>query len=214
MKKLYSVLFMFGLTFVLAAVVSGVNSLQADRIELNEKVKLQKVVLGVLGLLPRGGREARPKEILRIFEERVQVLDIDGVRVYRGTLPDGSVAGYAFPTDGPGFWGPIHGMVALDSTMEHIRGLSFYKHSETPGLGARISEKWFTDQFSGLDIRTAGKRPAFRLLPPGTPPEPGGVDAVTGATQTSLAVERFLNADLGRIMKVYRNKIQERFGRG
>lgn len=212
MNKTYSVLFMFGLTLFFATVVSGVKYLQQDRIELNEKVKLRKVVLRVLGLT--GGEEVRPEEIFQTFEQQVQVLDIDGLTVYRGTSADGALAGYAFPTGGAGFWGPINGMVAVDARIEHIIGLDFYRHAETPGLGARISEKWFTKQFSGLNIRRAGERPVFRLQPPGGPPADGGLDAVTGATQTSRAVERFLNADLGRIAEEYRKVLEERYGHG
>jgi len=212
MKKLYSVLFMFGLTLFCATLVSGVKVLQQERIELNEKVKLRKVVLRVLGLLEDAGN--RPEEILQAFERYVRTVNLDGLTVYRGSLPDGSVAGYVFPTGGAGFWGPIQGMVALDEPMEHIIGLAFYRHTETPGLGARISEPWFTKQFKGIDIRSSDQRPVFRLQAPGGAPEPGGLDAVTGATQTSRAVERFLNADLGRIRSEYRSKIEEHFGHG
>lgn len=212
MKKLYSVIFMFGLTLFFATVVSGVKYLQKDRIELNEKAKLRRVVLDVLGL--REGKAADPEDILRSFERQVQVLDVEGLPVYRGLRADGTTAGYAFPTGGPGFWGPIQGIVAVDPSIQHIIGLAFYRHAETPGLGARISETWFTTQFSGLDIRRAGERPVFHLQPPGGPAQVGGLDAVTGATQTSQAVERFLNADLGRIVTEYLKVLREGWGDG
>ncbi len=212
MKTFHSVIFMFALTLFFATAVSGVKYLQQDRIDLNEKVKLRRVVLNVLGLTD--AKDMRPEAVLQTFERQVQVLDVQGISVYRGRRADGTLAGYAFPTTGPGFWGPIYGMVAVDPEVEHIIGLAFYRHTETPGLGARISEEWFTRQFSGVDIRKAGEEPAFHLQPPGGPPDRGGLDAVTGATQTSQAVERFLNADLGRIVTEYRKAIREGGGHG
>jgi electron transport complex protein RnfG len=50
-------------------------------------------------------------------------------------------------------------------------------HSETPGLGARIVEPKFTDQFAGLDLETT------KLSAEG-----GKVDAVSGATFSTLGV--------------------------
>jgi Na+-translocating ferredoxin:NAD+ oxidoreductase RnfG subunit len=61
------------------------------------------------------------------------------------------------------------------------------RHNETPGLGARIDEAWFLRQL-------AGRRPPLSLAPEGTrSPEPGRIDAITGATITSAAVRDILN---------------------
>ncbi len=68
---------------------------------------------------------------------------------------------------------------------------------ETPGLGARISEKWFTDQFVSLNLKPFGNKDKyFTLKRPGENSPPHELEAVTGATMTSQAVERFLNSGL------------------
>jgi Na+-transporting NADH:ubiquinone oxidoreductase subunit C len=67
-------------------------------------------------------------------------------------------------------------------------------------LGARIEEKWFTDQFKGVRIDW-NKNVSDRVLigrATGAKPD-NQVDAITGATQTSMALKRFLNAELERI---------------
>ncbi len=72
-----------------------------------------------------------------------------------------------------------------------------------PGLGARIEESWFTDQFKGLQIdwdNPAATASSSRL----PDPDPKNrVDAITGATQTSMTLGRFLNDELDRIRSQY-----------
>jgi Na+-transporting NADH:ubiquinone oxidoreductase subunit C len=137
----------------------------------------------------------------------VKSIAVDGWAVYAGYEEDGrTVAGYAFPVGGPGFWGPISAMVAVDPEATAILGLAFYEHLETPGLGARISEKWFTEQFKGLKLfPLEDDRKIFHLKPEGTGTAPNELDAVTGATGTGRAVEAFLNRELDRFLRDFRN---------
>ena len=102
-----------------------------------------------------------------------------------------------FRSAAPGFGGTIHGMAAVSPDGKKIIGLSFYKHSETPGLGGRIAEAWFQNQFKGLKlVPDQGDHKIFRLRPAGTGTRPGDLDAITGASLTSAAVEIFLNKEL------------------
>jgi Na+-transporting NADH:ubiquinone oxidoreductase subunit C len=78
--------------------------------------------------------------------------------------------------------------------------IQFFDHKETPGLGARIEENWFTSQFKGLKI--AWNKPEKERVIVGPSPDPNAanrVDAITGATQTSTALMRFLNQELEKI---------------
>ena len=107
-----------------------------------------------------------------------------------------------FPVGGPGFWGPVSGMVAVNPQASRILGIAFYKHSETPGLGGRITEEWFTNQFAGIPLYPIeGEKKIFYLKPQGGKQAPNELDAITGATGTSRAVESFLNQDLDHFMK-------------
>jgi Na+-transporting NADH:ubiquinone oxidoreductase subunit C len=113
------------------------------------------------------------------------------------------VLGYAFPISGVGFWATIRGYLAVSPDGARTLGIAFLDHAETPGLGGRITEQGFRDQFIGLDVsKPVGGR--FVIIGRDRPtsqadPRYGRfVDAITGATGTSLAVERFLNADLAR----------------
>ena len=200
-KRLFSVLYMFLITLFFTSIVSAVKLVNEERIETNQRVKLQRIILNVLDI-PLS-EESSDKDLVDIFESRVKSIDVQGKRLYVGYDEDGQkITGYAFPVGGPGFWGPIYGMVAVDPKASKILGLAFYKHSETPGLGARMTEAWFTNQFIGLPLYpTEGDKKIFYLKPAGTKEAPNDLDAITGATGTSRGIEGFLNRDLDRFLR-------------
>ncbi len=126
----------------------------------------------------------------------------DGRAVYRRTTPGQESLGFEF--GGMGFWDRIEGVIVLSPDLQTVRNIQFLDQKETPGLGARIEESWFTDQFKGLQIDWDNPR-GDRLVV-GTSPDPdpkNRVDAITGATQTSMALGRFLNDELDRIRSQY-----------
>ena len=69
---------------------------------------------------------------------------------------------YVVPMTGAGLWGGIWGYVALDDDCETVYGTYFSHESETAGLGARITEKWFQDSFKGKKVHADGA--SVRLL--------------------------------------------------
>lgn len=202
-------MYMFFLTLFFTSLVSAVKLLNEERIAINEKVKLQRIILEVLGIPVK--ETISDVELVRIFDDRVKSLAVQERTVYVGHEEDGrTVRGYAFPVWGPGFWGPVYGMVAVDPGATRIVGVAFYRHSETPGLGARISESWFTEQFKGLKLFPLEEgRKIFYLKPEGTGKAPNELDGVTGATGTSRAVEAFLNRELDRFLKAFRNTMEK-----
>jgi Na+-transporting NADH:ubiquinone oxidoreductase subunit C len=196
-ERIFSVVYMFFLTLVFTSVVSLVKHVNAEKIRLNEEVKLQAVVLDALGIKVRSG-PSRNEAVTALFGERVRLVEGEERTIYAGYDEQGEeIVGYAFPAGGPGFWGPIEAMVGVDAGVTEIVGVRFPRHSETPGLGARMTEPQFRDQFRGLPLRkTAGRDAYFRLVAPGSASAPGELDAITGATMTSGAIERFLNEEL------------------
>jgi Na+-transporting NADH:ubiquinone oxidoreductase subunit C len=200
-KRLYSIAFMFALTFFFAAIVSAVKVHNEERIQTNQQVKLQRIILSVLGV--RVDKKAPNREVMQAFEKRVETIEVKKKTIYIGYSEDGrSITGYAFPVGGAGFWGPVYGMVSVDPEASSILGIAFYRHSETPGLGARITEPWFTTQFTGLPVfPVEADKKIFYLKPAGPGKRPNELDAITGATGTSRAVEAFVNRDLDRFLR-------------
>ena len=164
---LKSVIFMFITALIFSSVVTAVKIANQDRIEINQKIKLQRTILTVLGL--DKDTQHTPEQVSEIYNKRIKEGKIGDRTLYTCYSEDGkTVAGYAFSVDGPGFWGPVYAMAAVDADITKLIGVSFYLHSETPGLGGRISEKWFSDQFKNLSLETDGKdKPYFFLTPEG-----------------------------------------------
>ena len=200
-QRIFSIGYMFLITLCFTSLVSAVKYLNDDRIEQNQVVKVQRIVLQVLGIAP--AKDVPDRDVISLFESRIKTVDVEGVPLYIGYDGKGeNTIGYAFPAGGPGFWGPIYGMAAIEPGGKKILGVAFYKHSETPGLGGRLTEKWFTEQFAGLPLYPiVGAKKIFTLKPEGTGSAPNELDAITGATGTSRAVESFLNNELDRFLK-------------
>jgi Na+-transporting NADH:ubiquinone oxidoreductase subunit C len=184
-KRIRIVVFTVLVTVVFVSPISLVYLVTKPTVELNEQVFLRRSVLYAAGLeVPRA-----PAEISALFDARVQ--EKSGGSYYRVKDQTGAAAGYVLLHSGPGLWGEITAAVGFDAARERLTGLDFLKQSETPGLGARISEPWFREQFRG-------KMGPFTTVGEGEPAAENQFDAITGATYTSNFVRDLLNAAVQR----------------
>lgn len=207
-KHLYPIAYMFIITFFFAAAVSAVRQVSLERIEINEQAKIRGIILDVLGI--EHDRRLDAEALVAVFEARIRPMTAGDRTVYASVRDDTTAGDYAFEVNGPGFWGPIYGIAAVDVQEERMLGVRFYRHTETPGLGARISEKWFSDQFQGLPVTQPGENGRFfTLTRPGKSRTANQLDAVTGATMTSQAVEEFLNRELNDVLPAIRKLSKE-----
>lgn len=91
---------------------------------------------------------------------------------------------------GSGFQGLIHLVVALDG--ERISGFKVVSQEETPGLGSRITDDAFQKSFIGKRVAQG-----ITMTKSGSAGETE-FDAISGATETSRALERILNSGFAR----------------
>ena len=94
--------------------------------------------------------------------------------VKRGDKPHAA----AIESFGQGFGGMLGVMVGFELETGNIAGVGITTLSETPGLGTRVTEPAFTDQFGGMSKDTI-----FKVKKDG-----GQVDGISGATISSRAV--------------------------
>jgi Na+-transporting NADH:ubiquinone oxidoreductase subunit C len=209
-KQLRSVVYMFLISLFFASLVSAVKHLNEKTIASNQALKLQRIILKVLEIPVE--KNTPDDQISQLFMERIKNIQVEDRILYVGYEEDAhTILGYAFPVGGPGFWGPIQGMVGVDPEVTKVLGIAFTKHSETPGLGGRITEDWFSSQFKGLPLHPIdGDKKIFYLKPAGTTGAPNELDAITGATNTSSAVEAFLNDELDYFLKELWTSVEER----
>lgn len=132
-----------------------------------------------------------------------KVLKKEGIKIYIGVDKAGETTGYAFLSVGPGFQGKIKMMVGLDRERKHLTGMKVLEQVETPGLGNRISEEKFQDQFKGLNFE-----PKIEYVKNKKPEKPNQIQAITGATISSRAVVEAINRDVKRVVKLL-NEVEE-----
>ena len=184
---IYPIIFMMAVTAIFITVLAGLNFVTADTISFNQQNQLRQKILYIFDMVPDGGTD---KDIERVFNENViekQWGDLKGYALVEG----GQEIGYAVPINGAGLWGSITGYVGLNKDYTEIIGIEFVTQSETPGLGGRISENSYKDQYRGIDI--SGKTDNFIIS---SPQPDSNVDAIAGATQTSAAVVKIVNENI------------------
>ena len=105
---------------------------------------------------------------------------------------------YILPVRGKGLWGPIWGYVSFKEDLNTIKGTVFDHKSETPGLGAEIDTREFQDQFQNKTIfGDTGNFVSIKVVKGGAlDSDIHGVDAISGGTITSKALEKMLDSCL------------------
>lgn len=163
---------LFAITLVVSALLGLVNAVTREPIAAAKAEKTRRAMEAVL-----------------TFDDfaRVDFADETGLvsEVWQATA-GGAVCGYVAQVAPSGFGGAIDMIVGFDLTGA-CTGVSIVSHSETSGLGANAAAKTsvgedFRGQFAGTNGELAVSK------------DGGTIDALTGATVTSRAVTRGVNA--------------------
>ncbi|MFN3532023.1 MAG: FMN-binding protein [Candidatus Brocadia sp.] len=200
--------FMIIICTVFGTAISSVHYATLDTLRKNEKLHKNRSLCRAFNLIVK---EASADAFQKAIDDHLSHEQI----VYQGRAWDvykqKDTGNIGFIFSGAGFWDRISGIIVLSADLSNIMNIQFLDHKETPGLGARIEEGWFTDQFKGISI--AWEQPVDKRIIVGPSPIPGAknrVDAITGATQTSLALMRFLNSELEAFRKAMEEQKKEK----
>lgn len=195
MKKINynSVLFMIIITVIFTGALATINEATKDRVLMNQELKSQQAMLYILNI---STTENDAVEVSALYSSTIKEVAGDGIAYYEG-YRDGALVGYIFPIEGDAVWGNLKGYIGLNTDLNKVLGVYFLSHSETPGLGGRIDELEFKEQFRGITIDINNQESNYINY---RPSENGQVDSITGATGTSNAVRRILNSNLRDIL--------------
>jgi len=108
----------------------------------------------------------------------------------------GEVEKYVFPVRGYGLWSMMKGFLAVEPDLQTIAGLTFYAHSETPGLGGEIKSAKFKAQWPGKHIYGDEGKVRVQVVK-AAPDDEYSIDALTGATITSKGVSNMMKFWMG-----------------
>ncbi|MEX0818315.1 MAG: Na(+)-translocating NADH-quinone reductase subunit C [Pirellulaceae bacterium] len=116
--------------------------------------------------------------------------------VYLVKSDSGEVEQIVLPVRGMGLWGTLYGFVSIDSDLRTIRGLTFYQHSETPGLGGEVDNPSWKEKWKGKLLFDDGGDVRIQVskgtVDSGSPQSKYQVDGLSGATITSRGVTNLL----------------------
>ncbi|KFZ28270.1 Na(+)-translocating NADH-quinone reductase subunit C [Pseudidiomarina atlantica] len=113
-------------------------------------------------------------------------------KVYLIKGADGELATAVLYVRGYGLWGTMYGLLALESDMNTVKGINFYEHSETPGLGGEIQNPKWVAQWQGKEIYGDEHASIELDIMKNPSQENHDIDALSGATLTSNGVDNLV----------------------
>jgi len=177
--RVYPVFFMLLITIVFIGVLAFFYNSTKERVTKYNELRLKSSILSTFDLNGENVEETFDKYITKVEKEDL---------IYYIAEDNRELLGYCFPISGAGLWGTINALLTLEPDLSRIINIEIIKHNETPGLGGRISEKWFKDQFKGKTILSGDKVRTFELIPEDETGNDLQIRQVTGATLSSKAV--------------------------
>ena len=108
---------------------------------------------------------------------------------------------YILPIEGKGLWSTLYGFIALDRDCNTIKGITFYQHAETPGLGGEVDNPRWKGLWPGK-LAFADEKwdaPAVEVIKGmAEPGHPHQIDGLSGATITARGVSYLVKFWLGK----------------
>lgn len=121
--------------------------------------------------------------------------------VYEKHDTEGRLELIVLPVEGKGLWSTMLGFLALGPDLRTVRGLAYYQHGETPGLGGEVDNPRWKALWPGRQVFDEDGTVRIEVIRGAAGPpadDPHRVDGLSGATLTSRGVAAMLHFWLGR----------------
>jgi Na+-transporting NADH:ubiquinone oxidoreductase subunit C len=114
---------------------------------------------------------------------------------------EGQIEKIILPVHGYGLWSTLYGFLALEGDGNTVAGIGFYEHAETPGLGGEVDNPRWKANWIGKRIYNDEGQSSIKLVKTAVsesdPASVHKVDALSGATLTSVGVQNLFNFWMG-----------------
>lgn len=208
----YTIIFTMIVAVILGLGLSTTADSLRERQNLNVELDIKKNILSVLGF--EQNANMTNEDIQSMYDSNISEItinstgkiingDISGQTTYKiyQSSKGNKITGYAIPIAGKGLWGTMYGYFAIEPDASTAKGITFYKHKETPGLGAEVDKDWFKNNFIGKKfIDDNGKLVSIEVIKgyvsEKDPDSKYKVDGISGATITGTGLTTFLKSDL------------------
>lgn len=205
-----------GLSLVCSIIVSSAAIVLKPVQQKNEELFRQQIILDVAGLMEPG---ADVNALFETIEARIVDLesgeyvegvdttemaaipgdlDLAGIGQRARYVPvylvqkDGALDQIILPVYGKGLWSTMYGYLSVAPDGNSTRGLQFYAHGETPGLGDQMDKEAWRAQWDSKKLYDDGDEPQVRvikgLVPDGIAGGEHMIDGMSGATLTGNGI--------------------------
>ena len=213
----YTLIFTSCVTIVLGIIIAITADNLRERQEINEELDIKKNILYALGYKQNIDNPWTNKIVESLYNNSINEVYIDRkgtvykkqedieknpLKIYQ-RMDNGLITGYAIPIEGKGLWGTMYGYFAIEPDAVTVKGITFYRHKETPGLGGEVDKEWFKNNFIGKRlVDNDGKLVSIEVIKgfvsDKDPEAYRKVDGISGATITGKGVTNFLKKDLDK----------------
>jgi len=213
----YTLIFTSCVTIVLGIIIATTADNLRERQEINEELDIKKNILYALGYKQNIDNPWTNKIVESLYNNSINEIYLDRkgtvykkqedieknpLKIYQ-RMDNGLITGYAIPIEGKGLWGTMYGYFAIEPDAVTVKGITFYRHKETPGLGGEVDKDWFKNNFIGKRlVDNDGKLVSIEVIKgfvsEKDPEAYRKVDGISGATITGKGVTNFLKKDLDK----------------
>jgi Na+-transporting NADH:ubiquinone oxidoreductase subunit C len=189
-----------GLSLICSVLVASAAIVLKPMQLKNQEEYRQRIILEVAGLMEPDADIATL--FATIQSEMIDVANGESVEIYLEKNGD-AVEQIILPVSGPGLWSTMRGYLALAPDGNTVKGIRFYEHGETPGLGDQIDKADWRNLWVGKQLYGDDSTPrievirGFALRDASNTDLQHQIDGLSGATLTGNGVTRLVQHWIG-----------------
>ena len=146
-SAIYSIIYIFVLCAIAAALLTFPPLMWAERMAANEKFNRIRAIMDASGLLVATDSQ---EVVTEKFGKMVNEKKVGDLEMLEARDEAGELVALLFEIEGHGHEGPFKGILAVTPDKQRIKALRVYDHQETPGLGGMMSDPKWASQFNNL----------------------------------------------------------------
>ena len=184
-----------GVSLVCSVLVASAAIVLKPKQLLNEEQYRQRIILDVAGLYEP---DADIAALYSSIEETTTELASGETAPVYLVRNGGQLEQVILPIEGAGLWATMYGFLAVENDGNTVRGLRFYAHGETPGLGDQVDKAAWREQWKGKKLYGPDGLPRIEIVK-GPAPQNSEyeIDGLAGATLTGRGVSIFVRHWIG-----------------